>query len=90
MHLGKAQKKCCNKNKFNRLQHLTVVEAAANHIWSNMTTGYTGVIIMDKNMAVEIRECWERYRRDEIGLDGVERMAHLAFPILEQRMSVKY
>jgi len=63
---------------------IETIEEAANHIWKKNEGGFT-VIMMPQNMQPEIRDCWERFRADEIDLDSVNRAAKIALPVLNKR-----
>ena len=64
---------------------VATVESAAELLWNKSKSGYTG-IMMPENMQPEIRVCWERYRTGDVDLDAVKRIAHIALPILKQRV----
>jgi len=64
---------------------IEAVEAAADHIWKKNESGFTG-IMMPLDMQLEIRDCWERFRADEIDLDSVNRTAKIALPVLNKRI----
>lgn len=64
---------------------IAAVDAAATHIWVKKKSGYTG-IMMPKNMQPEIRNCWERFRTGDLDISGVKLSAHIALPILRNRM----
>lgn len=63
---------------------IEAVEEAADHIWKKNESGFTG-IMMPQNMQPEIRDCWERFRADEIDLDSVNLTAKIALPVLNKR-----
>ena len=65
---------------------ISFVENAAEYIWHKMSTGYTG-IMMSEDMQPEIRECWERFRVNEISFNAAKRIVHLAQPVLRQRLN---
>ena len=66
---------------------VATVESAAELLWNKSKSGYTG-IMMPENMQPEIRVCWERYRTGDVDLDAVKRIAHIALPILKQRVKM--
>ena len=61
------------------------MEAAATHIWDNNSAGLTG-IMTSESMQPEVKDCWERFRRGDIGLDAVKRVGHIALPMLRKRL----
>jgi len=67
---------------------IIIVENAAEYIWHKMSTGYSG-IMMPKNMQVEIRQCWERFRINEISFNAAKQIVRLAQPVLRQRLHRK-
>jgi hypothetical protein len=64
---------------------VATVESAAELLWNKSKSGYTG-IMMPENMQPEIRHFWDRYRTGDVDLDAVKRLAHIALPILKQRV----
>ena len=65
---------------------IEAVQKAANHIWKKNEKGFTG-IMMPQDMQPEIRDCWERFRADEVDLDSVKRIAKIALPLLKKRIN---
>lgn len=65
---------------------ITIVEEAAEYIWHKMSRGYSGIMMPEK-MQTEIRECWERFRVNEISFNDAKRIIHLAQPVLRQRLN---
>ena len=63
---------------------IIAVGNAANHIWDNKTSGYSGIMRTDR-MKPDIRLLWERFRNDEIDLETVTGTANLVLPIISRR-----
>ena len=65
-----------------------VVDAAGSYIWERKTRGYSGVMLPN-DMTSEIRDAWDRYRNNEIDLNGVRRIAEIARPALLARLGIR-
>lgn len=61
------------------------VEETALHIWSNMQSGYSGIMMPDQ-MQPEIRDYWEKFRQGKVDLQTVKQVAKITLPVLNRRI----
>ena len=64
---------------------IEVVENAAQYIWSNLESGYPGVMMPDQ-MQPEIRDYWEKYKNGEVDLQTVKQIALITLPVMNRRV----
>lgn len=67
---------------------ISTVEAAANYIWSGLTTGNTGVMAIER-LEPEMRELWELYANDEITIESAVKRAESLEPLLKKRLALR-
>jgi len=61
-----------------------VIEAAAAFLWDNHQRGFTAMVRPDR-MEPSVRAIWERFRDDDLDIDGVKVSLQLAVPVLKLR-----
>lgn len=64
---------------------VSIVSAAANYVWTGLTTGNTGIMSI-KKLEPEMRELWELYSVGKISLESAVQRADVLDSMLNERL----